>query len=171
MMSLCRVAPLALVLLPMLGLAQVRSLSAVGLEIPAPASPKQGHFLTGTYVSRGHTPALATNGAGSYTVQPYLRYVLGPGNRLRPFVQYSLPPFRVQQGYGRAFPLYGPGGGEPSFNPSPAPFVARNLAYSGVSYGGLGVFSVGISMHTVRGSVLLDLGGSVLSGMFLNMLR
>ena len=170
MPNLSRVAPLALLLFPLLGRAQVPPTAAVGLEIPASAPPKTGHFLTGAYVASGYMPALATSSTG-YIVQPYLRCVLGTGNRARPFVQYSFTPFRVQQGYGSTFPLCRPDWVELPSNPDFAPFMARNLAYSGMGYGGLGAFSVGIPMHTVRGSVLLDLGGSVLRSMFLNDLR
>lgn len=170
MPSLSRLAPLALLLLPLLGRAQMPITKTVGLEIPASAPPKTGHFLTGAYVSGGYTPALATSSTG-YTVQPYLRYLLGTGYRARPFVQYSFTPFRVQQEYGSTFSPVGLSGVELPSNPGFAPLLARNLPYPGTGYGGFGGPSVGIPVSVGRSSVLLELGGSALSGMFLNMLR
>lgn len=170
MPALFRIAPLALGLLPFLSHAQVQPAAAVGLEMPAPAAPAQGHFLAGAYVSGNYTPALAT-GTSGYAVQPYLRYVLGTGRRARPFVQYSFSPLRVQWAHGSVYSLYGPGGVEMPVNPGFAPLAAQNSAYARNAYGGLGAFSVGVPMQLGRSSVLLDLGSTMLSGLFPNVLR
>lgn len=160
-------APLALLALPFLSHAQVQSAGAVGLEVPALAAPSQGHLLAGAYVSGNYSPILATGVAG-YAVQPYLRYVLGKGDRARPFVQYSLSPYWVQA-YGSAAPLR-PGTEGQVLNPAFAPLGLRNAPGTGYgygygSYGGLGSFSVGMPVRIGAGSMMVHVGGSVLSGL------
>jgi hypothetical protein len=150
-----RAAPLALVLLPLLGHAQANTAGMVGLEIPAPPPPMKGHFLTGAYV------------VGNYTPQPYLRYQLGSSakGRPRPFVQYSFIPYRLQ-GNGAGM-LYNPDG--LPLNPGFAPLAQRPAPFGGYgntsNYGGLGAFSVGIPMQIGRGSAVLNLGGDILTGL------
>src|SRR6476646_5896299 len=109
MQTLIRLVPLALAALPYFSHAQMRTGNVVGLEIPASAVPASGHWLAGAYVSGSYTPVLAPGLAG-YGVQPYLRYVLGSGQRARPFVQYSLAPYWVQP-YGSAAPFASGDGG------------------------------------------------------------
>jgi hypothetical protein len=162
-----RLAPMALLLLPMLSHAQAGSGSAIGLEIPAPAPPSKGHFLTGAYVVGAYSPLPTTAGYG-YGVQPYLRYQLGSSatGRLRPFVQYSFMPYRIPS-YG-AGQFYGPDGGALAGNPGFAPLALRNAPYAGQpygSYGGLGAFSVGIPMRIGNGSAMLNVGGSIIGGL------
>ncbi|WP_201982668.1 hypothetical protein [Hymenobacter rubidus] len=162
-----RFAPLALLVFPTLGYAQAGAASVIGLEIPAPTAPRQGHFLSGAYVVGAYTP-LPTAGYGyGYGVQPYLRYQLGSSDRgrLRPYVQYSFTPYRMAA-YA-AGPFYGPEGAGLSANPGFAPLAARNAPY-GTPYangcGGLGTFSVGIPMQIGRSSAVLNVGGAVLEG-------
>ena len=164
MLYFFRVAPLALVLLPLLSPAQMRTAAALGLEIPAPAPPRQGQLLAGAYVVGNYTPLPTAPGFG-YAMQPYLRYQLGnsPKGRLRPFVQYSFAPYRVSA-YG-AGPRYGNEAALPA-GPGFAPLAARNVSYGPYngadSYGGLGAFSVGIPMQIGRGTAVLNLGGALL---------
>ncbi|GAB3875218.1 hypothetical protein GCM10028824_30060 [Hymenobacter segetis] len=169
MLHFFRVAPLALVLLPLLSRAQAGSAAALGLEIPAPAPPSQGHFLAGAYVVGNYTPLPATAG---YAMQPYLRYQLGssPTGRPRPFVQYSFIPYRLQ----------GPGAGM-LYNPDAfptnsgfAPLAQRPSPFgygSPSNYGGLGAFSVGIPMQIGRGSAVLHIGGSLVESAFMQSLH
>jgi hypothetical protein len=159
-----RFAPLALLLLPTLSHAQAGTGSAIGLEIPAPAPPSKGHFLTGAYVVGAYSPLPTTSGYG-YGVQPFLRYQLGSSDkgRLRPYVQYSFQPYRM--------PTYGAGQfygadmtGLPA-NPGFAPLAVRNAPYSALPYGSLGAFSVGIPMRVGNGSAMLNVGGSIIGGL------
>ena len=172
MPSTLRFAPLALLLLPTLGHAQAGSTSAIGLEIPAPAPPSKGHFLTGAYVVGAYSPLPTTAGYG-YGVQPYLRYQLGSSatGRRRPFVQYSFAPYRVPS-YG-AGQFYGPDGAALAGNPGFAPLALRNAPPYGAtpyrSYGGLGAFSVGIPMRIGNGSAMLNVGGSIAEGLLRSM--
>ena len=161
-----RLAPLALLLLPSLSHAQAGPAGTIGLEIPAPAPPSHGHFLTGTYVVGAYSPLPVGAGYG-YGVQPYLRYQLGssPTGRLRPFVQYSFASYRMPA-YGTS-PLYGPEGAGLPANPVFAPLATRNTPYGYGpygSYGGLGAFSVGIPMRIGNGSAMLNVGGDILAG-------
>ncbi|MDO7845209.1 hypothetical protein Q5H92_02495 [Hymenobacter sp. M29] len=167
MLVLSRFAPLALLALPAIGHAQTGAANAVGLEVPAPAPPGRGHFLTGTYVVGTYLPLPATSSYG-YGVQPFLRYQLGSrtGGRARPYVQYSFAPYRV--------PTYGTGAltgldaaGLPA-NAGFAPLAVRNAPYGALpygSYGGLGAFSVGIPMQVGRSSAVLNVGGALLQGL------
>ena len=153
---------LTLLALPLLTQAQVLSTGGVGLEVPAPAAPRQGHFLAGSYVSGNYTPVLAT-GARGYAVQPYLRYVLGSSERARAFVQYNLAPY-LMQAYGPAGPLAGPGAEARLANPLFAPLPLRGPAgYGGYgSYGGgLGNLSVGVPVRVGSGSMMVHMGGSL----------
>ena len=158
-----RIAPLALVLLPLLSRAQAGSAGMVGLEIPAPAPPTKGHFLSGAYVVGNYTP-LPTASGYSYAMQPYLRYQLGSSakGRPRPFVQYSFVPYRLQ-GNGAGL-LYNPDNA--LLNPGFAPLAQRPAAFGGYgnasNYGGLGAFSVGIPMQIGRGTAVLNIGGELL---------
>ena len=158
------IAPLALAACPLLSHAQ-QPFGAVGLEIPAPAPPAKGHFLTGAYVVGAYSPLPTTTGYG-YGVQPYLRYQLGSSakGRLRPFVQYSFAPYCLQ-GYG-AGTLYSPEGAALPLNPGFAPLAQRNAPFgygpNTSNYGGMGGFSVGIPMRLGNGSAMLNIGGSVL---------
>ena len=160
-------APLALAFLPLLSQAQ-QPFGVVGLEMPAPAAPAQGHFLTGAYMVGAYTPLPTTTGYG-YGVQPYLRYELGRGanGRPRPFVQYSFAPYRLQ-GYG-AGTLSNPDAAAGLVNPGFAPLAQRYAPfgygpYAG-NYGGVGSFSVGIPLRIGNGSAMLNIGGSVLGGL------
>jgi len=165
-----RFALLALLLLPVPGHAQGPAAGAVGLEMPAPAAPSPGHFLTGAYVSGSYTPVLAAGGVG-YAVQPYLRYVLGGAGRSRPFVQYSFSPYWAQA-YGSAAALAGPGADGQFPNPAFAPLPLRGPA--GRGYGGYGnygnystlsSFSVGVPVRVGGGALLVHVGGSLLGGL------
>ena len=161
-----RFTALALLLLPALGHAQTGPGHAVGLEVPAPAPPVKGHFLTGAYVVGTYSALPLSSGYG-YGVQPFLRYQWGSGasSRHRPYVQYSFAPYRM--------PTYGAGQfasadatAQPA-NAGFAPLALRQspLGYSGPgSYGGLGSFSVGIPMQIGRSSAMLNVGGTVLEG-------
>ena len=167
MKDFLRLAPLALVALPHFGHAQVRAGSAVGLEIPAPAPPSRGHFLSGAYFVGNYAPLPAASGLG-YAMQPYLRYQLGSSatGRLRPFVQYTFAPYRVAAN-GTA-QLYGADGWGLPANSGVAPLVSRYGFYGGsayTGYGGLGAFSVGIPLQVGRSSAVLNLGGSVVGGL------
>ncbi|MGY3090694.1 hypothetical protein ACVWYF_003755 [Hymenobacter sp. UYAg731] len=172
MLHFFRIAPLALVLLPLLSPAQTRTTAALGLEIPAPAPPSQGHFLTGAYVVGNYTP-LPTASGYSYAMQPYLRYQLGSSakGRPRPFVQYSFVPYRLQ-GNGAGM-LYNPG--DALLNPGFAPLAQRPAPFGGYgspsNYGGLGAFSVGIPMQIGRGSAVLNIGGSLVESAFMQSLH
>ena len=173
MTSALRIAPLALVLLPLLSQAQAGSVGAVGLEIPAPAPPRQGHFLAGAYTVGNYT-SLPTPAGFGYAMQPYLRYQLGssPTGRWRPFVQYTFAPYRVAAN--GAAQLYGTDSRGLPANSGIAPLVSRYGFYGGSSYsgyGGLGAFSVGIPMQVGRSSAVLDLGGSVVEGLLGSLLR
>ena len=166
MTALFRLAPLALLLLPSLSHAQAGTAGVVGLEIPAPAPPSQGHFLTGTYVVGAYSPLPVAAGYG-YGVQPYLRYQLGSGakGRLRPYVQYSFTPYRMST-YATG-PLYGPEGAGLPASPGFSPLAARPTPYGypyANGYGGLGAFSVGIPMRIGRSSAVVSVGGAVLEG-------
>lgn len=163
MKTLLRLAPLALLALPHFGHAQAGS--AVGLEIPAAAVPASGHWLAGAYVTGSYSPGLAPGLAG-YGVQPYLRYVLGHGERARPFVQYSLAPYWVQP-YGGAAPF---GGSEaraatPAFSPlgllGPVP---NGFGYNGYG-GGLGSVSMGLPVRVGGGTMTVHVAGSLVSGL------
>ena len=172
MLLFFRVAPLALVLMPCLSHAQANPAGMVGLEIPAPAPPTKGHFLSGAYVVGSYTPPPTTAGYG-YAMQPYLRYQLGSSakGRPRPFVQYSFAPYLLQ-GNGAGM-LYNPGGLPP--NPGFAPLAQRPVPFGGYgntsNYGGLGAFSVGIPMKIGRGSAVLDIGGSLVESAFMQSLH
>ena len=159
MLCFFRVAPLALVLLPMLSQAQA---GMVGLEIPAPAPPTRGHFLTGTYVVGNYT----ASGYG-YGVQPYLRYQLSSSakGRSRPYLQYSFTSYRMAS-YATG-PLYGPEGAGLPVTPGFAPLALPGTPYGSGScgYGGLGSFSVGIPMRIGNGSAMLNVGGSLVGGL------
>lgn len=165
MKTLLRVAPLALVLMPLFSHAQVRTGSAVGLEIPASATPASSHWLAGAYVTGSYSPVLAPGLAG-YGVQPYLRYVLGHGERARPFVQYNLAPYWVQP-YGSAAPFGSTDGrfANPAFSPlglsGPVP---NSFGYNGYG-GGLGSVSVGLPMRVGGGTMMVHVAGSVVSGL------
>ena len=165
MKKLFRFAPLALVALPLLGHAQHSTGSAVGLEVPAAAAPASGHWLAGAYVSGSYTPVLAPGLAG-YGVQPYLRYVLGRGQRARPFVQYSLAPYWVQP-YGSTAPFGDPDAraAHPAFAPlglrGPVP---NSFGYNGYG-GGLGSVSVGLPVRVGSGSMMIHVAGSLVSGL------
>lgn len=165
MKTLIRIATLALVALPFFSHAQVRGGSAVGLEIPASPAPGSGHWLAGAYVSGSYAPVLAPGLAG-YGVQPYLRYVLGHGERARPFVQYSLAPYWVQP-YGSAAPFGSADGrfANPAFSPlgmrGPVP---NSFGYNG--YGsGLGSVSVGLPVRVGGGTMTVHVAGSLVSGL------
>ena len=172
MRTLLRFAPLALVALPLFGHAQLRASSAVGLEIPASPAPASGHWLTGAYVTGNYAPVLAPGLAG-YGVQPYLRYVLGSGQRARPFVQYSFAPYQVRPPYGSAAPFGSTNGlfGNLAF----APLASRNVPYGfhdGYdSYRSLGGFSVGVPTRIGRSPAVVTVGGSVLEGLLKAALR
>lgn len=165
------IIPLTLLMFPLLTQAQVGSTGGIGLEVPAPAPPRQRHFLAGAYVSGSYAPVLAT-GAVGYSVQPYLRYVLGTGERARAFVQYNLSPYLVQA-YGSAAPLAGPGAEGRFANPLFAPLPLRGPAgYGGYGgYGGLGSLSVGVPVRVGGGSMMVHVGGSLLSGLLGGPLR
>ena len=165
------ITQMALLAFPFLVQAQVHSTGGIGLEIPAPAAPRQGHFLAGAYVSGNYTPVLAT-GAVGYSVQPYLRYVLGNGERARAFVQYNLTPYLVQA-YGSAAPLAGPGAGARFANPLFAPLPLRGPAgYGYDSYGsGLGSLSIGVPVRVGGGSMMVHVAGSLVSGLLGGPLR
>ena len=167
MKTLLRFASLALAALPFLGHAQAGPTGVVGLEIPAPAPPARGHFLTGAYVVGNYTPLPTAAGYG-YGVQPYLRYQLGSSasGRPRPYVQYSFTSYRMAA-YATG-PLYGPEGAGLSANSGFAPLGARNVpdGYNGYgNNGGLGAFSVGIPMRIGNGSAVLSVGGSVVGSL------
>ncbi len=167
MTSALRIAPLVLVLFPFLSYAQTGAARAVGVELPAPALPSRGHFLTGTYVIGNYSPLATASGYG-YGVQPYLRYQFGssPTGRPRPFVQYSFPSYHLPA-YGTG-PLYGPeGSGRPAnlaFAPLPTPNTPYGYDMYG-SYGGLGALSVGVPMQVGRSSAVLNVGGTLLQGL------
>ena len=165
MKTLFRFAPLALVTLPFIGHAQLRASNAVGLEIPASPAPASGHWLTGAYVTGSYTPVLAPGLAG-YGVQPYLRYVLGRGQRARPFVQYSLAPYWVQA-YGSAAPFGSTDGrlGNPAFAPLPlrGP-MPKGFGYNGYG-GGVGSVSVGLPVRVGGGTMMVHVAGSLVSGL------
>ncbi|WP_210513870.1 hypothetical protein [Hymenobacter terricola] len=166
MTTVFRIASLALVSLPFLSHAQTGTGAALGLEIPAPAPPSRGHFLTGAYVVGNYTPLPTTSSYG-YGVQPYLRYQLGSSatGRPRPFVQYTFIPYRLQ-GNGAGM-LYNPDAALP-LNPGFAPLAQRAapFGYGNTSnYGGLGAFSVGIPMRIGNGSAELSVGGSIVEGL------
>lgn len=156
-----RCAPLALVLWPALSWAQLSPSGGLGLEYPAPKPPSQGHFLTGAYVSVSYTP-LPTAASAGYSVQPYLRYVLGEGKQARPFVQYTFVPFWVQRGYGSTAAL-GPGGVELPTNPGFAPVAPLNPAYNGSPFNSSGL-SVGMPVRVGGRSMMLNVAGNVLGG-------
>lgn len=172
MLHFFRVAPLALVLLPSLSNAQANQAGMVGLEIPAPAPPTKGHFLSGAYVVGNYTPLPTASGYG-YAMQPYLRYQLGSSTkgRPRPFVQYSFMPYRMQ-GNGAGM-LYTPD--DTLLNPGFAPLAQRPAPFGGYgntsNYGGLGAFSVGIPMQIGRGSAVLNIGGSLVESAFMQSLH
>lgn len=157
-----RIAPLALVLLPAVGLAQAQSTGAVGLEISALQPPSQGHFLTGAYVSGTYTPRLMA-GRPSYAVQPYLRYVLGGSGQARPFVQYNFAPYWLQtnggSGADAGFPTQA---GDGSFAPLPTLY---SPVLNGYGQGGLGSFSVGVPVRVGTGNMTVHVGGGVLGGL------
>ena len=158
-------APLALVALPFFSHAQQRAGSAVGLEIPASAAPAGGHWLAGGYVTGSYAPVLAPGLAG-YGVQPYLRYVLGSGQRVRPFVQYSLSPYWVRP-YGSAAPLASTNGGfgNPVFSPLGLRGPAANaFGYNGYN-GGLGSVSVGVPVRVGGGTMTVHVAGSLVNGL------
>ena len=165
MNTLLRLAPLALIFLPCFGRAQGLAGSAVGLEVPAPATPASGHWLAGAYVSGSYTPVLAPGLAG-YGVQPYLRYVLGSGQRARPFVQYNLAPYWVQP-YGSTSPFSGldARAAHPAFAPlglrGPVP---NSFGYNGYG-GGLGSVSVGLPVRVGSGTMTVHVAGSPVSGL------
>ncbi|MCC3151714.1 hypothetical protein Q3A66_01185 [Hymenobacter sp. BT770] len=165
MKTLFCMAPLAL--LPLLGQAQTKPTGAVALEIPSPAAPTQGHFLTGAYVVGSYTPLSAAVPGFGYAVQPYLRYQLSSAKgRAGAFVQYSFSPYQLQA-YG-ANPLYGPGGEALPPNPSYAPLPLRN-GYSNGYYNGygrsVGALSVGVPVRLGNGSATLHIAGTVLGGL------
>ena len=165
MKTLLRIAPLALVVLPLFSQAQQRASSAVGLELPASAAPARGHWLAGAYVMGSYSPVLAPGMAG-YGVQPYLRYVLGRGERARPFVQYSLAPYWVQP-YGRAAPFGGADG--LAANPAFAPLGLRGPVPNGFGAngygGGLGSVSVGVPVRVGGGTMTVHVAGSLVRGL------
>lgn len=167
MKTLLRIAPLALVALPLCSHAQRSTGSAVGLEFPAPPAPGKGHFLAGTYAVGAYSPLTTASGYG-YGVQPYLRYQFGssPTGRRRPFVQYSFVGYRLPA-YGTALGYGAENTGLPA-SPGLAPLAMRNPPYGysayGSSFGGLGAFSVGIPMRIGNGSAELSVGGKVLMG-------
>ena len=165
MKTLLRIAPLALIVLPYSSHAQVRTGSVVGLELPASPAPASGHWLAGAYVSGSYTPVLAPGLAG-YGVQPYLRYVLGSGQHIRPFVQYSLAPYWVQP-YGSAAP-FGSADGRAG-NPAFAPLGLRGPVPNGFGYngygGGLGSVSVGLPVRVGGGTMTVHVAGSLVSGL------
>ena len=167
MKTLLRFAPLALVTLPFFGHAQQRTGSAVGLEIPASAGPASGHWLAGAYVTGNYTPVLAP-GLPGYGVQPYLRYMLGGGERARPFVQYSLAPYWVQA-YGSAAPFGGAGTDGSLGNPVFAPLGLRGPVPNGFGYNGyggnLGSVSVGVPVRVGGGTMTVHVAGSLVSGL------
>ena len=167
MKTLLRIAPLALVVLPLFSQAQQRAGSAVGLELPASAAPARGHWLAGAYVTGSYSPVLAPGMAG-YGVQPYLRYVLGRGERARPFVQYSLAPYWVRA-HGSAAP-FGSAGADGGFgNPAFAPLGLRGPVPNGFGYngygGGLGSVSVGVPVRVGSGTMTVHVAGSLMSGL------
>lgn len=162
-----RLALLALLLVPAAGHAQVRTSSAMGLEVPASRPPASGHWLTGSYVSSSYAPMLAPGQMG-YGVQPYLRYVLGRGERARPFVQYNLSPYWVRA-YGGAAP-FGTTEADGGFrNPAFAPLPLRGPLPNGFGYngygGGLGSVSVGVPVRVGTGAVIVHVAGSLVSGL------
>ena len=165
MKTLLRLAPLALVALPFIGHAQQRTGSAVGLEIPASPVPASGHWLAGAYVSGSYSPVLAPGLAG-YGVQPYLRYVLGSGQRARPFLQYNLAPYWVQP-YGSAAP-FGSADGRLA-NPAFAPLGLRGPVPNGFGYNGygsgLGSVSVGLPVRVGSGTMTVHVAGSLVNGL------
>ena len=167
MKTLFRFAPLALVALPLFSHAQLRTSGAVGLEIPASPAPASGHWLAGAYVTGSYTPVLAP-GLPGYGVQPYLRYVLGRGERARPFVQYNLAPYWVQA-YGSAAPFGGAGADGRFANPvfTPLPLrgpVPNSFGYNGYG-GGLGSVSVGLPVRVGAGTMTMHVAGSLVSGL------
>ena len=100
-------------------------------------------------------------------MQPYLRYVLGSGERTRAFVQYNLAPYLVQAP-GPAAPLAGPGAEARLANPSFAPLPLRGpLGYGGHDGygGGLGNLSVGVPVRVGGGSMMMHVGGSLVGGL------
>jgi hypothetical protein len=162
-----RLAPLALLLLPTPGHAQAGPTSTIGLEIPAPAPPSKGHFLSGVYVMGAFSPLPTSSGYG-YGVLPFLRYQLGSGSkgRLRPYVQYNFLPYRMPS-YG-AGQFYGADMSSLPVNPGFAPLALRDSPYGALpygGYGGLGSFSVGIPMRVGNGSAMLNVGGELLGGL------
>ncbi|MET4075101.1 hypothetical protein [Hymenobacter sp. UYCo722] len=165
MKTLFRFAPLALVALPLFSHAQQRTGSVVGLEIPGSPAPASGHWLAGAYVTGSYSPVLAPGLAG-YGVQPYLRYVLGSGQRARPFVQYSLAPYWVQP-YGSAAPFGSTDGrfGNPAF----APLGLRGPVPNGFGYNGygsgMGSVSVGLPVRVGGGTMTVHVAGSLVSGL------
>lgn len=165
MKKLLQIAPLALVALPLFSHAQQSAGSAVGLELPASGAPARGHWLAGAYVTGSYSPVLAPGLAG-YGVQPYLRYVLGRGERARPFVQYSLAPYWVQP-YGSAAPFGGPDG--LAANPAFAPLGLRGPvpnSFGANGYGaGLGSISVGLPVRVGGGTMTVHVAGSLVSGL------
>ena len=161
-----------LALLPALGQAQ-----SIGLEIPAPASPSPSRWQSGAYVS-GNYALRPVPGLAAYAAQPYLRYQLGQPGRLRPFVQFTFAPYRVQA-YGSQVPVYAPGGPELPANPGFAPLVGHYPGYGPAGYGSglnglggsLGGWSVGIPVRVGGGSAVLNVGGSLLGGLLGGALR
>jgi hypothetical protein len=142
--------------------ARAQTGGAVGLEIPAPQPPSQGHFLTGAYVSGTYTPRLMA-GRPSYAVQPYLRYVLGSSGQARPFVQYNFAPYWLQTNGG---PGAGPDFPAQSGNGSFAPLsTMHSPVLNGYGLGGWGSFSVGVPVRVGRGPAMLHIAGSVLGGL------
>ena len=161
MTAFLRVALLALVLLPGLGLSPARGQAgAVGLEVPAPAAPGRGRFLTGAYVSGSYAPLLAQGGVG-YAVQPYLRYVLGGPGRVRPFVQYNFAPYWVQA-FGSAAPWPGAEATGRTATPAFMPLSWPNGPLNSYGVGGLGALSVGVPLRLGSNAAMLHVGGRVL---------
>lgn len=171
MLHFFRVAPLALVLLPLLSRGQAGSAGVVGLEIPAPAPPTKGHFLSGAYVVGNYSP-LPTSAGYSYAMQPYLRYQLGSSakGRPRPYLQYSFVPYRLQ-GNGAGL-LYSPDAFPTNAGFAPLAQRPSPFGYGSPSnYGGLGAFSVGIPMQIGRGSAVLNIGGALVESAFMQSLH
>lgn len=167
MKNLNFLGPLALAALPFLSFAQAGPTGLVGLELPAPAPPVRGHFLTGAYVMGSYTP-LPTTASYGYGVQPFLRYQMGSSasGRPRPYVQYTFTSYRMAS-YATG-PLYGPEGAGLSASSGFAPLGARNVpaGYNSYgNYGGLGAFSVGIPMRIGNGSAVLSVGGELVGGL------
>ncbi|WP_426060567.1 hypothetical protein [Hymenobacter sp. B1770] len=158
----CTAVAFMLGLSPALSQTQLSSTGAVGLEIPAPAPPSQGNFLTGAYVLGNYTPALATTGGMGYSVQPYVRYMVGPKARARGFIQYSFAPYQLQA-Y-NATPLYAPDGLALPANPAFAPLPMRGMSANGFG-SSLGQFSVGMPVRLGGSPVMLHVAGSALTNL------